>query len=125
MLKRMIFVAIIVGLAGVLTQALAEKTTELYIPLGQSPGVSGKLTVIGKIERVDTQNGTLTLSNASGSYDVQVTESTKIYLDRSRLNQKNEYGVLADCRKGMSAEVRFVDDERGRPAEWIKLQLDG
>jgi hypothetical protein len=125
MLKRMIFVAIIVGLVGVLSHALAEKTTELYIPLGQSPGVSGKLTVIGKIERVDAQNGALTLSNASGSYDVQVTESTKIYLDKSKLNQKNAYGALADCKKGMSAEVRFVDDERGRPAEWIKLQLGG
>jgi hypothetical protein len=125
MLKRILFVAIIVGLVGVLSQALAEKTTELYIPLGQSPGVSGKLTVIGKIERVDAQNSTLTLSNASGSYNVQVSESTKIYLDRSRLNQKNGYGALADCKKGMSAEVRFVNDERGRPAEWIKLQLGG
>jgi hypothetical protein len=125
MLKRILFVAIIVGLVGVLSQALAEKTTELYIPLGQSPGVSGKLTVIGKIERVDAQNGALTLSNATGSYNVQVTENTKIYLDKSRLNQKNVYGALADCKKGMSAEVRFVDDERGRPAEWIKLQLGG
>jgi hypothetical protein len=125
MLKRTLFVAFIVGLVGVLSQALAEKTTELYIPLGQSPGVSGKLTLIGKIDRVDQQKGVLTLSNASGSYDVQVTESTKIYLDKSKLSQKNEYGALADCKKGMSAEVRFVEDERGRPADWIKLQVGG
>jgi hypothetical protein len=125
MLKRILYVAIIVGLVGVLSQALAEKTTELYIPLGQSPGVSGKLTVIGKIERVDTQNGALTLSNTSGSYDIQVTENTKIFLDKSRLKQKNDYGALTDCKKGMSAEVRFIDDERGRPAVWIKLQLGG
>ncbi len=123
MMKRMIFVAIIVGLLGMLSHAIAEKTTELYIPLGQSPGLSGKLTVIGKIEQVDRQNGALILSDASGSYDVKVTDNTTVFLDRSKLDQKNEYGTLADCKKGMMAEVRFVDDDRGHPAEWIKLQV--
>jgi len=123
MMKRMIFVAITVGLLGILSHAIAEKTTELYIPLGQSPGVSAKLTVIGKIEQVDSQNGALTLSDASGSYDVRVTNQTMIFLDKSGLNQKNAYGTLADCKNGMTAEVRFENDDRGRPAEWIKLQV--
>lgn len=123
MMKRMIFAAIIAALLGILSYAIAEKTTELYIPLGQSPGLSGKLTVMGKIEQVDLQNGVLVLADASGSHDVKVNDSTTVFLDKSKLDQKNEYGTLADCKKGMTAEVKFLDDDRGSPAEWIKLQV--
>jgi hypothetical protein len=102
---------------------LAEKATELYIPIGQSPGLSGKYLATGRIEQVNYQNHTLTISSGSNSYPVKVTERTMIFLDRSKLGQSNRYGSFADCKKGMTMEVRFEKDERGRPAEWIKLEM--
>ena len=56
--------------------AQAEKATELYIPIGQSPGLSGKYTVLGKIDQVNAKNQTIKMSGASGSYTVKLTKST-------------------------------------------------
>ena len=102
---------------------LAEKATELYVPIGKSPGLSGKYSATGRIEQVNYQNNTLTMSSGSGTYTVRVSERTMIFLDRSKMRQSNLYGSFADCKKGMMLEVRFEKDERGRPAEWIKLEM--
>ena len=100
----------------------AQKTTERFIPIGQSPGLSGKFTLIGKIEAVDLQKKALTCADSTGSHIVKVTEQTPIWLDRSRLNQTNQTGTLTDCQKGRPVEVKFVDKERKEgPAEWIKV----
>jgi hypothetical protein len=101
----------------------AEKATELYIPIGQSPGLSGKYAATGRIEQVSYSKNTLTMSAGSGTYTVKVSKRTMIYLDRSKMGQPNLYGSFADCKKGMMLEVRFEQDERGRPAEWIKLEM--
>lgn len=101
----------------------AEKATELYVPIGKSPGLSGKYSAAGRIEQVDYQKNTLTMSAGSSRYPVKVTERTMIFLDRSKMGQSNLYGSFADCKKGMMIEVRFEKDERGRPAEWIKLEM--
>jgi len=102
---------------------LAEKATELYIPIGKSPGLYGKYLATGRIEKVNYQNNTLTMSSGSSSYPVEVTERTMIFLDRSKMGQPNIYGSFSDCKQGMMIEVRFEKDERGRPAEWIKLEM--
>ena len=100
----------------------AEKSTELFIPIGQSPGVSGEYTVMGKIDQVDLQNRTLKMSGASGSYTVKMTERTFIYLDRSKAQLSNVYGTIADCKVGDLVEVKFEDNSRNKPLEWIKVQ---
>jgi hypothetical protein len=100
----------------------AEKSTELFIPIGQSPGLSGKYTVMGKIDQVNPQNQTLKMSGASGSYTVKMTERTFIYLDRSKAQLSNIYGTLADCKAGDLVEVKFEDNSRNKPIEWIKVQ---
>lgn len=100
----------------------AEKATELYIPAGQSPGLSGKYTVMGKIDQVNPQNQTLKMSGSSGSYTVTLTKRTFIYLDRSKIKLSNTYGTLADCKVGDTVEVKFEDDSRNKPIEWIKVQ---
>ncbi len=102
--------------------AHAEKSTELYIPIGQSPGLSGEYTVLGKIDQVNLQNQTLKMSGASGSYTVKLTESTSIYLDRSKVMRTNTYGTLVDCKVGDTVEVKFKDDSRNKPLEWIKVE---
>jgi hypothetical protein len=100
----------------------AEKSTELFIPIGQSPGLSGKYTVMGKVEQVNSQNQTLKMSGASGSYTVKMTPRTFIYLDRSKAQLSNVYGTLADCNAGDLVEVKFEDNSRSKPIEWIKVQ---
>jgi hypothetical protein len=100
----------------------AEKSTELYIPIGQSPGLSGEYTVMGKINQVNLQNQTLKMSGASGSYTVKLTKNTFIYLDRSKSKLTNTYGTLADCKIGDTVEVKFVDNSRSKPIEWIKVE---
>ncbi|MGD2187924.1 MAG: hypothetical protein PVI71_17465 [Desulfobacterales bacterium] len=102
--------------------AYAEKETEIYIPIGQSPGLSGEYTVMGKIDQVNLQNQTLKMSDASGSYTVKLTESTSIYLDRSKVKRTNTYGTIADCKVGDLVEVKFEDNSRNKPVEWIKVQ---
>jgi len=100
----------------------AEKETELYIPIGQSPGLSGKYTVMGKIDQVDSQNQSIKMSGPSGSYSVKLTPDTSIYLDRSNDRLPNTYGTLADCRAGDTVEVKFEDNSRNKSAEWIKVE---
>jgi hypothetical protein len=101
---------------------LAQKTTELYIPIGQSPGLSGKHTLVGKIVQVDARSNTLSMADASGTYPVPMAPGTRIYLDKSKAGLPNSPGALADCNVGDPIEVKFVDNARGKPAEWIKVQ---
>jgi hypothetical protein len=100
----------------------AEKETELYIPIGQSPGLSGKYTVMGKIDQVDPKNQTIKMSGPSGSYSVKLTRDTSIYLDRSKAQLPNTYGTLADCNTGDTVEVKFEDNSHNKPVEWIKVE---
>ena len=101
----------------------AEKATELYIPIGKSPGLSGKYSVIGRIEQINNQNKTITMSDASGKYAVKVLNRTLIFLDYRKMKKTNRYGAFADFKPGMTVEVRFEKDERGLPAEWVKIQM--
>jgi hypothetical protein len=117
---------VIIGLLGTLLAVpvigFAQKTTELYIPIGQSPGLSGKHTLIGKIVQVSAPNNTLTMADASGTYSVSMAPGSRIYLDRSKAGLPNSEGALTDCKAGDSVEVKFVDNARSKPAEWIKVQ---
>ncbi len=122
MSKHLTIIGIICFLVLGAFSAHAEKSTELYIPIGQSPGLSGEYTVLGKIDQVNPQNRTLKMSGASGSYTVKLTESTSIYLDRSKVQRTNTYGNLADCKVGDTVEVKFEDNSRNKPIEWIKVQ---
>ncbi len=124
MYKYIIVVGIFIIVFAMVPVIPAEKATELYIPIGKSPGLSGKYSAAGRIEQVDYKKNMLTMSSGSSSYPVMVTDRTLIFLDRRKLGQANLYGSFADCKKGMMIEVRFEKDERSRPAEWIKLEVE-
>jgi hypothetical protein len=112
---------IFIGITPVL---YAEKAAELYIPVGQYPGLSNSHNLIGRIDAVDYQNRSLTVIDATGRFTVYTTEHTLIFMDKSRLRQPNRYGTFADIKPSIIVEVRFEADKRHRPAEWIKLQID-
>jgi len=98
-----------------------QKQTERFIPLGQSPGISGKDTTIGKIQAVDDQSRTLVIANESGTYTVKITDRTKIWLDRSKSKLSTIHVSMTDLKPGNLAEVKY-EDENKHIAEWIKVQ---
>lgn len=122
MSKKLIIIGIICFLAFGAYTVSAEKATELYIPVGQSPGLSGIHTVMGQIDQVNFQDETLKMTGPSGIYTVKLTRWTFIYLDRSKAGMTNTYGKLSDCLAGDTVEVKFEDNSRSKPVEWIKVQ---
>jgi hypothetical protein len=98
-----------------------QKQTERFIPLGQSPGISGKDTTIGKIQAADDQSRTLVIANESGTYTVKITDRTKIWLDRSKSKLSTIHVSMTDLKPGNLAEVKY-EDENKHIAEWIKVQ---
>lgn len=98
-----------------------QKQTERFIPLGQSPGISGNYTTIGKIQAVNGQSRTLVIANESGTYTVKITDRTKIWLDRSKSKLSTIHVSMTDLKPGNLAEVKY-EDENKHIAEWIKVQ---
>jgi len=103
--------------------AYGQKATEQYIPLGQSPGVSGKISSIGEISGTDARERTLTLAEPSGSRTVKITEKTRIFLDRSKLKQASLTGTFDDLRKGRRAEIKYEDPALKQVADWVKVEI--
>lgn len=98
-----------------------QQTTEQFIPMGKSPGVSGKYAWMGEIEQVDEQNRSITVKTESGSKTIKLTDKTRIWLDRSKLRTSSVKGSFADLKKGGKVEVKYVKD-RESEAEWIKIE---
>ena len=93
--------AIVIGLVllGATPPAFAQKATEIYIPIGRSPGLSGTHTVIGRIETVNTRARTMTVAGAKQTWTGTVSDETSIWLDRTEERQSNLYGTVADCSR--------------------------
>lgn len=105
------------------SHAHGQKATEQYIPIGQSPGVSQKLTYIGPIQNVDPRGRTITVVEPSGPRTVKITERTRIWLDRTKLKSTNLKGSFEDLRKGRRVEVRYADPAQRRIADWVKVEI--
>jgi hypothetical protein len=123
MLKILIQIGVIVAGLGGMTYAHSQQMTEMFIPVGQSPGVSDKSSLIGTIDSMDEKNRIMTVSAPSGAKTVDLTNRTKIWLDRSLLKAPNQTGTYADLQKGRKVEVKWGQGERKQAAEWVKVQL--
>lgn len=116
--------AVVLLAMGVLTApaALGHPATERYIPIGKSPGLSGKLTYMGKVGSVDARGRSV----SGESWSAAVTERTRIWLDRSKLRETNTVGSLDDLKAGRLVEVKYLGREAGQrrgAAEWIKVEI--
>jgi len=109
-----------------LTSAQAQRATEVLIPIGQSPGVSGISSVIGTIASCDQRGGAVTISTEREQHMATLSTETKIYLDRSAAKKSGTVGSRSDCQKGRRGEVKFVYEGGTRTArvEWIKIQAE-
>ena len=103
--------------------AYPQKATEQFIPLGQSPGVSGKLTWIGEIVGRDIPQRTLSIGEANGPHTVKITDKTRIFLDRSKLKKSNVTGTIADLQKGRRVEVKYEGPGPTPAADWVKVEI--
>ena len=76
--------------------AHGQKSTERDIPIGQSPGISGKYTSLGVLTDVNAQTRTITIADSAGPKTVQITDTTLIWHDRSKLSKSNLSGRFTD-----------------------------
>lgn len=116
-------VGLAIALLGAISHAHGHKQTELYIPIGQSPGLSQKYTSIGAIVEVDPRANTVTIADPAGRRTVKITEKTRIWLDRTKLKLTNLTGSFADLQKGRRVEVKYDDPQRREVAEWVKVEV--
>jgi len=114
---------ILVALLCAISHAHGQKATEQFIPIGQSPGVSLKVTSIGEIADVNAAARTVTIADPAGRRTVRVTDQTRIWLDRTRIKQSNLSGSFADLRTGRRVEVKYADPARREVAEWVKVEV--
>jgi len=119
MLNRFLAIVVITGALGSAFEAVAQEATEMYIPIGQSPGVSNKASVVGTVQVLNAAARTVTVTGPSGPQTFAITGKTRIWLDRSAGKQTNRSGSLADLQQGRRVEVK--PQPAGR-ADWIKVQ---
>lgn len=103
----------------------AQEATERYIPVGQSPGISGVYTDLGTVSDVDPEGRTISVEHEGGSRTIRVSSDTRIWLDRSRLRQVNAVGTFSDLVVGRTVEIRYEDLETREAADWIKVLIEG
>jgi hypothetical protein len=114
--------AALVLLAALPFATQAQQATERFIPLGASPGVSGKMAMMGTV--VGYADGVLTLSSPAypAPQRVRLTAATHIWLDRGAARQSSTAGSTADLRPGRRVEVKFTDPSRREVADWVKVE---
>ena len=103
--------------------AHGQKSTERYIPIGRSPGISGKYTSLGLLTDVNAQTRTITIADSAGPKTVQITDTTRIWLDRSKLRKSNLSGRFTDLVKGRRVEAKYEYPDRRNVAEWVKVEI--
>jgi len=121
MFKYILFASFALALSQA-PNCFAQKATELYIPIGHSPGVSGTSSLLCEIDGLIAATNTLTVKDSVATYSLTITDTTQIWLDNSQVGTKNAYGSTADLKAGRMAEIRFRDPETKQVAEWIKVQ---
>ena len=99
--------------------AAAQQETEVYIPIGESPGVSGEQSIIGSISQIAYDERRMTISTGTDMRTVTMSPKTRYYIDRSNVEGQNELGSYEYCEAGMRVEV-YVDDDG--EAIWVKVQ---
>ena len=103
--------------------AHGQRQTERYIPIGQSPGASGKTTRIGTVQGVNPGARSFSLATSEGSTAVQAPAGTPIWLDRSRQKRSPIGGGFENLRAGQRVEIGYEDAGRTGRVLWIKVEV--
>lgn len=103
--------------------AHGQRSTEQFIPIGMSPGVSNKTTLVGLVDSLLMQQRMVAVRDQAVRRTVKITDKTWIWLDRSKLKLPNLRGRLADLQRGRRVEVKYADPETKLIAEWVKVEI--
>jgi len=122
MLNYLMRIAATLFLFGLIQTTYGQKATEIFIPVGKSPGLSG-YTTIGTVNTINTQEKKIVMSDSEGSYTIKIADNTKIWLDQSNLKATNKTGSFESIKEGMVVEVKYQGDKPDSSVEWIKLQM--
>jgi len=101
----------------------AQQTTEKFIPIGMSPGVSGKSSYLGSITSVDPAAKSFSIQTDSDSKIIGVAPTTRIWLDRSKSRKSNLDGEFGALEAGSRVEI-MMDPSAPTKAAWIKIEAD-
>ncbi len=101
----------------------AQEMTERHIPVGAYPYLKSEYLAVGTIVDVDNDARTLTLEMNGSERSFRLTNTTRIWLDRSHFGQSTEDGELSDLATGLKAEVRSLGPSRSDVAYWVKVQV--
>lgn len=99
----------------------AQQTTEKFIPIGMSPGVSNKVSFQGEISAIDQAAKSFSLRVDGSSKTFSVSSMTRIWLDRSKVRKPNIDGSFDDLETGRWIEIRY-DPDNPAVASWIKIE---
>lgn len=97
---------------------LAHQATEVYIPIGKSPGISLDNSIVGSISSVDHERYQMAISAAGGTRNITMTPATRYYIDRSGEKKQSRTGDFEDCEVGLRIEA-YVDAAGN--AVWVKI----
>jgi len=126
-LKKCLGLLLVMLLVMGMLNAKAQKATEIFIPIGESPGVSGLYSKIGTVSSLSEDEQTfILLDSLQQSHNVIVTDSSSIWLDCTMIKEKNVAGSFSDIKEGILLEVKYfraADSSYTDIAEWIKIQI--
>ena len=110
-------------LCGISYHVQAQRATEVYIPVGKSPGLSGRYCAMGRVETVNTANGTMNIKQGAEMKTCRITAGTEIYLDNSKRKLPNKKGAFSDIKQGLMVEVKYKNNKPDGLIEWVKVQF--
>lgn len=100
---------------------IAQETTEQYIPIGQSPGVSTEYSYIGMIVDTNEEEHSIVVRSNRGEKTMRITDATRLWLDKSKQRQTSVDASYDDCEVGRKVEVKYRHDDHG-VADWVKIE---
>ncbi len=116
-IRALLFVCMTV----VVSPTYGQQTTEQFIPIGKSPGISGKYSYTGAIVALDRAARTISVEDNGEVRIIKVTTETSIWLDRSKIKRQNRLAGYDDCEVGRRIEVKYTELDKD-VAEWIKIE---
>ena len=96
---------VLIGLVFGAPSVSAQQSTEQFIPIGESPGISEGFSYIGRVQSLDPANASFTLDSNRGVKTIELTPKTRIWLDRSKLKQTSIRAGFDDIAPGSRVEV--------------------